>query len=72
MITIHYKEVGRDKKSWSKQFTRVSELAIATEAKSTARLMSSQVDAELDDGGLTGAIIVGGWRQVGTFTIEQS
>lgn len=69
MNTVHFKHVGRDKKSWSKQFGIISELAIAKEAKRTGGLMSGQVDAELSDNGSAGTILVGGWRPVGTFTI---
>jgi hypothetical protein len=71
MITVNFIEVGRDKKSWSRQFGILSELAIAKEAKRNGGIMSSQVDAELSDNGSTGTILVGGWRPVGTFTITQ-
>lgn len=71
MKTVHFKEIGRDKKSWSKIFPTISERGIAKEAKLGAGLMSSNVEAPLDDGGMSGTILVGGWREVGTFTISQ-
>lgn len=71
-MIVHFSEVGRDKKSWSKDFgPTASESAIAREAKSGARLMSSDVDVEINDDYSAGAVIVGGWREVGTFTIER-
>ena len=71
-MIVHFLEVGRDKKSWSKDFgDSAHESAIAREAKSGARLMSSDVDVEINDGYSAGAVIVGGWRTVGTFTIER-
>jgi hypothetical protein len=69
MITIKFQEVGRDKKSWDKQFKQVDEEQISREAKRGAGLMSSGVDAEINDMGSAGIILVGGWRQVGTFLI---
>lgn len=69
MITIKFQEVGRDKRSWEKSFKEVNEDQIAKEAKRGAGLMSSDVDAEINDIGSAGVILVGGWRAVGTFFI---
>ncbi len=69
MITIKYTEVGRDKKSWEKSFKSVDEDQIAMEAKRGAGLMSGEVDAELNDMGSGGFILVGGWRTVGSFAV---
>jgi hypothetical protein len=71
-MIVHFHSVGRDKKTWSKSFgAKVTESQIAKEAKSSARLMSSDVDAITNDDGSSGDIIVGGWRTVGTFTIQK-
>jgi len=71
IMKVSFKEIGRDKKSWEKEFgSTVTESAIAKEAKRGGSLMSSGVDAEIDDSGHTGTILVGGWRPVGTFTIS--
>lgn len=69
MITVHFHEVGRDKRSWQKQFQSVSEETIAREAKKSGALLSRDVWAELHDSGYTG-VIVAGFRTVGTFTIS--
>lgn len=69
MITIKFENVGREKKSWEKKFKEVDESQIAREAKRGAGLMSSGVDAEINDMGSAGVILVGGWRTVGTFSI---
>ena len=74
MITVQFKDVGRDKRSWSIALaanplsTDSIEHAVACEAKRGGRLMSSGVEAEManPDGGV---IIVGGFRVVGTFAI---
>lgn len=72
MITVNFLEVGRDKRSWSKSFKGPLKMnSLAREAKSGAGLMSSGVDAELDDSGLSGVILVGGFREVGKFTISK-
>jgi hypothetical protein len=69
-IIVNFSNVGRNKRSWSKTFPQgVTTGHIAREAKRNGGLMSSEVDAELNDGGSMGHIIVGGWRVVGTFTI---
>lgn len=69
-IKVKFHEVGRDKRSWSANLSApLSERAIAKEAKSVARLLSSCVDAELNETRTAGVIIVGGFRTVGTFTV---
>jgi hypothetical protein len=71
-MTVHFSKVGRDKRSWSKDFGKtITDSAIAKEAKRGAGLMSSDVDAITNDDGSSGDIIVGGWRTVGTFTIQK-
>lgn len=69
---IHFKDVGRDKKTWTAQFNKtVTELDIAREVRKSGALMSSEIDAEFDENATTGTIIVGGWRAVGKFAIEK-
>lgn len=70
-MKITYKEIGRDKRSWTKDFGKsATEDQIAKEAKRGGSLMSSEVDAEIDDSGHAGEIFVGGFRVVETFTIS--
>jgi hypothetical protein len=69
-MKIHFKDVGRDKRSWSQDFgNAATQEEIAKAAKRGAGLMSSCVDAEIYEQGDGGEIIVGGFRTVGTFTI---
>jgi len=71
-MIVHFSNVGRDKKSWSKDFGKsATDTTIAKEAKRGASLMSSDVDVEMNDDHSAGAVIVGGWREVGTFTIQK-
>lgn len=71
-MTVHFKEIGRDKKSWSKEYgDTVTEAQIAAEAKRGGGLMSAEVDADIDETGNAGDIFVGGWRGVGSFTISR-
>jgi hypothetical protein len=70
-MKIHFKEVGRDKRSWTQDFSNTAtEDEIAKAAKRGAGLMSSCVDAAIYEQGDGGEIVVGGFRTVGTFTIS--
>jgi len=70
-MKIHFKDVGRDKRSWTEDFPKTAtEQQIAKAAKRGAGLMSSCVDAEIHEQGDGGKIYVGGFRPVGTFTIS--
>ena len=71
MSIIHFSNVGRDKSSWTAEIKNPSESALAKEAKRGGRLMSRDVDVELNDDCSAGVVIVGGWRTVGSFTIER-
>lgn len=71
-MKINFFNIGRDKRSWIKEAHGPLNLsAIAKEAKRGGGLMSSCVDAGIDDSGQIGCILVGGWREVGRFTIEK-
>lgn len=69
-MKVRFNEVGRDKRSWVADISKPSEQAIAREAKRGGGLMSREVDAEICDSAAGGIITVGGWRVVGTFTLE--
>jgi hypothetical protein len=71
MSIIHFSKVGRDKKSWTAEIKNPSNSAIAKEAKRGGWLMSREVDVEMNDDCSAGVVIVGGWRKVGSFTIER-
>lgn len=68
-MKIQFKEVGRNKKTWTAEVNELSESALLREIKKSGALMSRGVDVVLDDGDTSGLIIVGGWRTVGTFEI---
>lgn len=70
-MKIHFKEVGRDKRSWTAEHKSPSDVWIAKEAKRGAGLMSRDIDVEMNECLSAGVVIVGGWRQVGTFTIDR-
>lgn len=72
MIAVHFKDVGHEKRTWSKSFSAISESILAKEAKREGLLMSSNVDVELNDDCSAGVVIVGGWRVVGGLTIERT
>jgi hypothetical protein len=73
MITAHFQNVGRSKKSWSATLKAnpldvdAIEAAVAREAKRNGGLMSRQIGACMD-GGDTG-FISAGFHTVGRFKI---
>lgn len=70
MTTIEFTNVGRDKKTWTKTWTRsVDDEDIAREAKANGGLMSSVVDALWNEDEATGVILVGLFRPVGEFKL---
>lgn len=70
-MKIHFKDVGRDNKSWTKEFKNgATENDIAREAKRGGGLCSNSYGAEIHENGSTGEVWVGLGRTVGTFTIE--
>lgn len=66
MITVHFKDVGRDKRTWSAEFKSLDHKTMYREVKSKGGLMSSDIDFCLE----SGSVIVGGWRTVGKFTVS--
>lgn len=68
MITVSFKEVGREKASWTEDFPKLDHDSLYKSVKKKARLMSSNIDfAETEKEG-EGVILVGGFRPVGKFT----
>jgi hypothetical protein len=68
--TLKFKDVGRDKRSFEMRVRHMYESGLANRIRSAAGLMSRDVDIEFD--GNSGVVLVGGFRQVGTFTIEEA
>lgn len=69
-MKVHFNNVGRNKRSWTSEFSKVTTDQLAEEARNKGGLMSSEVDVELNDTASAGVVLVGGWREVGTLTIE--
>jgi len=70
LMKVHFNNVGRNKRSWTSEFSKLTTDQLAEEARNKGGLMSSEVDVELNDTASAGVVLVGGWRSVGTLTIE--
>jgi hypothetical protein len=68
--TLRFVGVGRGKKSWTSVLKPVTEDGILREIRRHGGLMSRDVGAEISDDGTAGVVVVGGFREVGAFTIE--
>ena len=66
-ITIEFKDVGRDKKTWRAEVTDLSEQSILRALRAGGALMSRDIDLDYDPVTGCGDIIVGMIRHVGTF-----
>jgi len=67
-VTVHFENVGRDKRSWSATISHVSHEVLARQVR--PHLMSCTIEFMIDEDGSGGDVIVGGWRPVGRFRIE--
>jgi hypothetical protein len=67
---IDFVEVGRSIRSWTSQAMAPSDEAILAEIRRRGGLASRDVDIEWNDDGAGGVILVGGFRQVGTFRVR--
>lgn len=68
--TIIFRAVGRDKKCWTSILRPATDDLILREIRRHGGLASRDIDAMIDDDGTHGVIIVGGFREVGTFTLD--
>jgi len=66
MITINFKEVGRGKKSWSAKVQSINHASMHRAVKANGALMSDDIEFDFE----TGAVIAGGFRKVGEFSVE--
>lgn len=71
-MKIQFTEVGRDKKSWTAEIKELTESAIVRQVKKGKAILSSGIEAILNEDGKTGYIIVGGFRTVGQFSVEHA
>lgn len=66
MITVKFKNVGRDKKSWTATMPELTKAALLKSVSRHGSILSQQVDCDIE----AGEVIVGGWRTVGKFTVH--
>lgn len=69
-MKVHFNNIGRNKRSWTSEYSTLTTDQLAEEARNRGGLMSSEVDVELNDTASAGVVQVGGWREVGSITIE--
>jgi hypothetical protein len=78
MTTIRFHDVGRDKAAWAVAcaHTRANVEGVERTAllavKRKGVLISRGIDVVYDSEANEGAVIVGGWRMVGRFTLEDA
>ena len=73
---VTYRDVGREKRAWSTTFPgEMCESmveAIWIDVRKKGGLASRDLDVSYDPKASRGAVIVGGFRVVGSFTVEPS
>lgn len=67
---VKFIDVGRNKRSWEKEYDALSESALTREVHKSGALMSQGIDVILRDDQRTGEVIVGGFRCVGHIVVE--
>ncbi len=69
-MIVTFENVGRNNMSWKAHTETVSEAFLLSQIRKSKSLMSREIDVIVD--GNSGTILVGGYRPVGTFRIEDS
>lgn len=70
-MIVHFQEVGRDKKTRDFQTESLSDVQLIRELKRKRVLMSRDIDFSWEkNGGQKADIYIGGWRKVGSLTVE--
>jgi hypothetical protein len=69
-MTIHFENVGAQKKSWSATIPAITHSVLMAQIRSNHALMSRDIDFWLNEDGDGGRIIVGVCRPAGTFRID--
>lgn len=72
MVTVEFNEVGRDKKSWTDTLPHLSASTLSKSVKRNRALMSRDIEFEFDQGEMSGSIIVGGMRPVGSWRVVKA
>jgi hypothetical protein len=69
-VTVSFREVGRDKKTWTADMDSLSDSALIKQIKKQRALASSGIDFAWDDCGQHAGIYAGGFRHVGNLSVE--
>jgi hypothetical protein len=69
-MTVHFRNVGRDKKQWSASVESLSDGTLVAQIRANKALMSKGIDFVWNNERTGGAIYVGMFRKVGDFWIE--
>lgn len=68
-VRIQFRNVGRDKKTWTADVADVSDEVLIRQIRREGALMSRDIDVLWNDSHTGGAIYVGIWRKVGDFVV---
>ena len=68
--TLIFKDVGRNKCAWHAVLKPATDRRILAQIRKHGQLASQDIDFEIAEDGRSGVVIVGGFRAVGTFTID--
>lgn len=69
-MKIHFENVGRDHLSWSAEIEDVTYRRLLAEIRKKKALASRDVEFDFAEDGMSGNVIVGGWRPIGRFSLE--
>lgn len=69
-MTIHFLNVGRDKKSWNAEVPDLSDRTLINQIRRQGALMSRDIDFNWNNADDGGVIYVGMFRNVGKFSVE--
>ncbi len=63
LTRVRFNKVGRTKKTWEVTLPDYTAEALVAEVSASGALLSGDIDCDIE----TGTVLVGGFRQVGTF-----
>lgn len=69
-ITVHFREVGAQKQSWTARVGSLSDLALKRQIKKRHALASRDIDFDWNEDGTAAVIWVGLVRRVGAVLVE--
>lgn len=71
MYRVKFEDVGRDKQSWEATVAKIDYPSLMKSIRAHGALGSRDVDLEMT-GDASGVILVGGFREVGTFSFTEA